>query len=60
MKLRPEGSETGDMAQVAGDKKKKKKKKAGFASSESEISREDMRNTHSGTWRPGPPVGLRS
>ena len=57
MKLRPEGSETGDTAQVAGDQKKKK---AGFASSESEISREDMRNTHSGTWRPGPPVGLRS
>lgn len=58
MKLRPEGSETGDIAQVAEDKKKKKK--AGFASSESEISREDVRNTNSGTWRPGPPVGLRS
>ena len=56
MKLRPGGSETGDRAQVAEDKKKK----AGFASSESEILREDMRNTHSGTWRPGPPVELRN
>lgn len=25
----------------------------GFANSESEISREDVENAHSGTWRPG-------